>query len=38
MIIPKPFSEISYTLSPPFTVTDMALEDARELIKKEMKK
>ena len=38
MIIPKPFSEISYTLSPPFSVTDMALEDARELIKKEMEK
>ena len=38
MIIPKPFTEISYTLSPPFTVTDMALEDARELIKKEMEK
>ena len=38
MIIPKPFSEISYTLSPPFSVTDMALEAARELIKKEMEK
>ena len=38
MIIPKPFSEISYTLSRPFSVTDMALEDARELIKKEMEK
>lgn len=38
MIIPKPFSKISYTLSPPFSVTDMALEDARELIKKEMEK
>ena len=36
MIIPKPFSEISYTLSPPFSVTDMALEAARGLIKKEM--
>lgn len=38
MIIPRPFSKISYTLSPPFSVTDMALEDARELIKKEMEK
>ena len=38
MIIPKPFSKISYMLSPPFSVTDMALEDARELIKKEMEK
>ena len=38
MIIPKPFSKISYTLSPPFSVMDMALEDARELIKKEMEK
>ena len=38
MIIPKPFSEISYTLSPPFSVADMALENARELIKKEMEK
>ena len=36
MIIPKPFSKISYTLSPPFSVTDMALEAARGLIKKEM--
>ena len=38
MIIPKPFSKISYTLSPPFSVTDMALEAARGLIKKEMEK
>ena len=38
MIIPKPFSEISYTLSPPFSVTDMELEAAREHIKKEMEK
>ena len=36
MIIPKPFSKISYTLSPPFSVTDMPLEAARGLIKKEM--
>ena len=36
MIIPKPFSKIFYTLSPPFSVTDMALEAARGLIKKEM--
>ncbi|RKV91672.1 MAG: GTP-binding protein, partial [Campylobacter sp.] len=38
MIIPKPFSEISYTLSPPFSVTGMELEAAREQIKKEMEK
>ena len=36
MILPKPFSTINFTLSEPFSVANLSLEDAKELIKRKM--
>ncbi|MDO5045705.1 lysophospholipid acyltransferase family protein [Campylobacter sp.] len=37
MILPKPFSTINFTLSQPFSVANLSLDDAKILIKKKMR-